>query len=498
MRTASVLLLVAGCFLASAQYAGRQPIPERYKSGTDAIQIATAKQDLTFLATQCDGRGTGQPGFFRAADYIAEKFKEAGLKPVGDGGTYFQHVPFFHYGIDATQSYLASGDGTTKVVGPQNISFGRLGTDVDQTAPALIIRARGADAQVQSVDALKSKIVIVISDSDSTKLRRQLVNQGAVALVWVRQALDPGLGTVSRNKGGGDGDLNDVEVAPDAAKRLCEALTGNDDGMDTSKTSPNTADEIDPKSSLRMVAKGSEEPLGVPNVVGLLEGSDPKLKKEIVGIGAHLDHLGRNGSTVYPGADDDGSGSTAVLEIVDAFKAGRIKPKRSILFMTFCGEEMGLLGSGYYSDHPIFPHDEMIAELQMDMVGRDSEGPQNGDANRVDKKADNVDTIRLVGSKRISTDLDKLIEADNKYVGFRFKWDAEDVYERSDHYNFAKHGIPIAFLFDGFHPDYHRPTDTVDKIDWVKLTNAAKLYYIVALDLANNPTPPRHDVLSGG
>jgi Zn-dependent M28 family amino/carboxypeptidase len=139
----------------------------------------------------------------------------------------------------------------------------------------------------------------------------------------------------------------------------------------------------------------------------------------------------------------------------------------------------------------------MVAELQMDMVGRDSDGVQNGDPKRVDKKEENIDTMRLVGSKRISTDLHNAVLENNKYIGFKFKWDAEDVYTRSDHYNFAKHGIPIAFLFDGFHPDYHQPTDTVDKINWVKLTNAAKLYYLVGLDLANRANRPRKDVPQG-
>jgi Zn-dependent M28 family amino/carboxypeptidase len=198
-----------------------------------------------------------------------------------------------------------------------------------------------------------------------------------------------------------------------------------------------------------------------------------------------LDHLGKTGSVVYPGADDDGSGATAVLCIARAMTLNPVKPKRGVLFMTFCGEEMGLIGSGWYSDHPIFPHANMQCELQMDMVGRDSDGVQNGDQSRVDKASENVDTIRLVGSKRISQELDDIIQEEDKYVGFRFKYDAEDVYTRSDHYNFAKVGIPIAFLFDGFHPDYHRPTDTIEKIDWAKLTNAAKLYYLTGLTTAN-------------
>ena len=164
--------------------------------------------------------------------------------------------------------------------------------------------------------------------------------------------------------------------------------------------------------------------------------------------------------------------------------------------MTFFGEEMGLLGSSFLSDHPPVHLDKMVSELQMDMVARDSYGAQNGDPNRMDKLEENIDTMRLVGSKRISTDLDKVIQQENAHVGFKFKYDAEDVYTRSDHYNFAKHGVPIAFLFDGFTPDYHQPSDTVDKIDFLKLTNAAKLYYLTAHAIADNPEAPKHDVKS--
>jgi len=180
--------------------------------------------------------------------------------------------------------------------------------------------------------------------------------------------------------------------------------------------------------------------------------------------------------------------------IAKAFADNPEKPKRSILFMTFFGEEMGLLGSRFLTDHPPVPLENMIAELQMDMVARDSFGPQNRDPNRIDKLEENIDTMRLVGSKRISTELDRIVQDENKYVGFQFKYDSEDVYTRSDHFNFARRGIPIAFLFDGFTPDYHRPTDTVDKIDFLKLTNAAKLLYLTAMDVADLDHRPVHDV----
>ena len=140
----------------------------------------------------------------------------------------------------------------------------------------------------------------------------------------------------------------------------------------------------------------------------------------------------------------------------------------------------------------------MIAELQMDMIGRDSDGAQNGDPNRMDKASENTDTIRLVGSKRISTRLDDIIQEMNGSIGFRFKYDAEDVYTRSDHYNFARKGIPIAFFFSGFHADYHQPTDTIEKINYDKITNTAKLAYLTIHKLGQEAGPLPKIQKSGG
>lgn len=500
MKFISVCLVAASASLIYAQYPGSQPIPAKYRKGVSVISIDNARKNLTFLSVDCQGRGSGQPGFQKAAEYVAAKFKEAGLKPVGDNGTYFQNVPFVRTFIDPSRSYVATEDGATKVIGDTNVSFGRLGADADKTAPVVIVRANGSAAKLATTDELGGKIVILVTNGDSRELSRQIRFAPTVAVIRIEDKITADGGSVrpDRGRGGGSTSLNFMSINRAGAERLCRAMMEDASVLDASKAPEGAAEVIDAKASLHIAAKASTETVNVPNVVGLLEGSDPKLKAEIVGVGAHLDHLGVQGDTVYPGADDDGSGSTAVLEIIRAMRDGGVKPKRSILFMTFCGEEMGLIGSGYYSDHPIFPHDQMIAELQMDMVGRDSDGVQNGDQKRIDKKEENIDTIRLVGSKRISTDLNNLIESTNKYINFRFKWDAEDVYTRSDHYNFAKHGIPIAFLFDGFHPDYHQPTDTVDKIDFDKLTNAAKLYYMVALELANNPQRPRKDVPQNG
>jgi Zn-dependent M28 family amino/carboxypeptidase len=227
------------------------------------------------------------------------------------------------------------------------------------------------------------------------------------------------------------------------------------------------------------------------NVVGIVEGSDPSLKTEYVAMGAHIDHLGMGGNgpdTIFNGADDDGSGTVSVLEIAHAFASGP-KPKRSLLFVWHCGEEKGLVGSSYFTDHPTVPLERIVAQLNIDMIGRSR---KSGDTNPANKMLTDANSIYVVGSKRISAELGDINEAVNaKLNKLRFDYhydepnDPENIYMRSDHYNYAKHGIPIAFFFDGVHEDYHRPSDEVSKIDFVKMSKVAQTVYATAYTVAN-------------
>ena len=200
------------------------------------------------------------------------------------------------------------------------------------------------------------------------------------------------------------------------------------------------------------------------NVVGMLRGRDPKLSKEIVGIGSHLDHIGKRGTVINNGADDDGSGTTGVLAVARAFAKNKIKPKRSLLFMAFCGEEMGLIGSNYYVEHPLFENSSMVAELQMDMIGRNEERARRSkDVDDSEKAEDNINCLHLVGTKKLSDEMHQIcLAANEKYGRFAIEYDEENVFGRSDHKNFARKDIPIAFFFTGFHPQYHKPDDTVE------------------------------------
>ena len=217
------------------------------------------------------------------------------------------------------------------------------------------------------------------------------------------------------------------------------------------------------------------------NVLGYIEGTD--LKDELIIITAHYDHLGKHDSLIFNGADDDASGVAGAMEIAEAFMIAKKEgygPRRSILIMPVSGEEKGLLGSEYYTNNPIYPLENTIANLNIDMIGR------------LDDWHDNGNYVYLIGSDRLSIELHNLNEEINaKYIGldldYRFN-DEEDpnrYYYRSDHYNFAKNNIPVIFYFNGIHEDYHRPSDTIEKLDFNKIETITKLIFLTAWELAN-------------
>jgi Zn-dependent M28 family amino/carboxypeptidase len=239
-----------------------------------------------------------------------------------------------------------------------------------------------------------------------------------------------------------------------------------------------------------------EIPVKAVDVLGFLPGSDPKLKDEVLVISAHYDHIGLmpEGSKdmVNNGADDDGSGTTAIMELARAFSKAKKDghgPRRSILFLGNVGEEKGLLGSEYYTDHPVIPLANTIADLNIDMIGRigvDYIG-----------KPDSANNVYVIGSSMLSTDLHKVGEnANNLYTKLDLDYKYDDpadpnrFYYRSDHYNFAKHGVPIIFYFNGVHADYHRPGDEVSKINFPLLAKRAQLVFYTAWDLANADKRP--------
>ncbi len=219
-----------------------------------------------------------------------------------------------------------------------------------------------------------------------------------------------------------------------------------------------------------------------PNVAGIMEGSDPALNNQYIVYSAHMDHLGvgppMNGDSIYNGADDDASGTAAIIELAEAFTMLEPRPRRSMIFLTVSGEERGLLGSTYFATHPPIPITQMVANINIDMIGRNW-----------------TDTVVVIGKEH--SDLGRTVSrvaARHPELGMSAVadiWPQERYYFRSDHYNFAKRGVPILFFFNGTHEDYHRPSDHVEKIDAEKASRIVKLTFYLGLEVANEAKRPK-------
>ncbi len=243
---------------------------------------------------------------------------------------------------------------------------------------------------------------------------------------------------------------------------------------------------------LQIIVNREEQNLTSENVLGFIEGTDKK--DEIIVLTAHYDHLGKIDGEIFYGADDDGSGTSALLELAEAFTIAKREgngPRRSILIMPVSGEEKGLLGSQYYTDFPVFPLENTVANLNIDMIGRLDEAHKN-----------NSNYIYLIGSDKLSTDLHNISEAENaKHTKLEldYKYNDENdpnrFYYRSDHWNFAKNNVPVIFYFNGVHADYHKSTDTVDKIDFDKMQKITRLVLYTAWELANREERIKVDIL---
>ncbi len=477
----------------SVQRPAISSVSENRRQGFESIDPDLCKKWLTYLASdELRGRATGTPGYRKAADFVAAHFAKHGLKPVGKDGTYFQHVPFFAVGADPKQTYIAVLGSDGKEMFRVEIGKG-LGGQISENSDKEfeVVSLAAKSAEDVSKDAVTGKAVLFVDKSEAgrrgTVASRALLRAGAGAILTVddKAAADVNKRISSGNRGrnralsGRFRSLNRYAISTAVADKIRNAMA-EQGGAVKLKTH---------------VVIARHEVFGA-NVIGLLEGSDPNLKHEIVGIGSHLDHIGANGQTINNGADDDGSGSTGVLAVVRAFAKNPTKPRRSILFMCFSGEERGMIGSGYYANNPIFPNKDMIAELQMDMIGRNEEKIDRVSRAVIEKAEDNVNSLHLVGSEKLSKALHNTCLSINKaHIGFDFEYDEEGVFYRSDHVKFAQKDIPIAFFFTGFHPQYHRPGDTVEKINFPKLARVAQLVYSIAFEISDADERPKRDRL---
>jgi hypothetical protein len=560
---------------AIAAYVGVHAQSRSSSKPPDSIQPVALKEWLTYLASdELQGREVYTEGLGLAASYIGDRLKEWRVKPAAPGGTYFQTVKVLGVKANSQSSVTIEVNGRSRTFKDgEGIAFPRTSTmggkqvltgeDVQFVGYGLQVPTSGVD-DYAGIDP-KGKVIVWLGASaprtaTGTSFRvlalrsRAAVEKGALAVIapptgrGARGAqaagaastagpatppagVQPAATAPQTGRGGGrGGETADFTTAERYDRLVPPVVSAQDEffeflfsGSDVTYAElKELAAKQEPLP--RFALKGVTLTFNVDpdyrvvstrlsrNVVGIVEGSDPKLRDTYVAFGAHYDHIGYRQTTgggffadfgcpgqtrpearpddiVNNGADDDGSGTVALMAMARAFATGQ-RPKRSLVFVWHTGEESQLQGSRYNADHPVVPNEQIVALLNVDMVGR----------NRCDE-AKEENTVYLVGSDRISTELHNISEEANASLPRPMTLDYElndpadpqSFYTRSDHYSYAAKGIPIIFYTTGLHRDYHAVTDEVDKIDFTKLAHVTELIYTTGQRLANLDHLPVRD-----
>jgi hypothetical protein len=513
---------------------------------TDTITAAELRDYLSFIASdEMEGRDTPSRGLDTTAKFLAMNLSRWGFKPAGDDGSFFQKIGLRRDYLEKAETRVEL-NGQSLVMGDDYIPYSRA---ANITAP-LVFAGSGWFVKSKNIDGYKGidakgKIAIIFSPpeglprgitrTDLTGKRGEdymtageyAQKQGVAGLVFIpdfqylanwdrnRSRLiergvmrvakfetSPGA-LISGNPAVNSVLLPQIVAAPRLANALFQGERQSANAIFESIYSDKVPDsfELSPEKQLSLSIKTKSEALATQNVVAVFEGSDPILKEEYVAVGAHYDHVGvglpLNGDAIYNGADDDGSGTTALLAMAEALTKAPKRPKRSVLFVWHAGEEKGLWGSRYFTNYPTIPLDKIVTQINIDMIGRSK---KEGDTNVRNANLSGPDEIYVIGSKMMSTELGELTETVNKnYLNLTFNYRYDDptdpnrFFFRSDHYNYAKKGIPIVFFFDGEHEDYHRPGDEVQKIDFQKMEKVTRTVYMLLWEVANRATSPKVD-----
>ncbi len=485
------------------------------------IHLERIRADIGFLSSsELQGRVALEPGADIAAKFIAAEFAKAGLKPFAGSG-YLQGFSLIFTTLDSTQSRLRLvQDGRVEVFEPESGFQGGFKEDVHLTA-GMVFAGYGITApeygydDYATIDA-RGKVVVIIDrepqegDPASAFLgtgltwhaaprikRMNAQAHGAVAVLSLPSMASTAAAYQPNPLRGSARTLYDEEIKipmltfpASAADRLLPIRKDLQLQIDqtlkpASRGLPGSI-EIRLTHSSRHVGK-------TYNVIGLLSGSDPVLRAEAVIVDAHYDHLPSQGEYSYPGANDNCSGTAALLELARAFAASGEPSKRSILFVAFGAEENGLLGAYHYVKEPVVALSRTGAVVNLDMIARDEEHvPQT--EGRLQIPPDSSNFLNLIGSV-YSPDLLATAERANQGIGLQLdlKFDRDSTQSalwRCDHFPFLVEGVPALWLFGGWHPGYHEPTDTPEKLNLSKLEKVARLAYRMVSDLANTANPP--------
>ena len=512
------LLLVTVSLIVSAQ-----SNPEKYAA---IITKESLQKQLTIIAgPEMEGRETGTEGQRKAASYIVSQFKAFGLT-AARGTDNFQQ--YYAIGYDSLlNSELITGN-KTLLYGKDYADETSLNNNGKVQANTIVFVGYGiSDTKYDDYTdkEVKGKIVVFFTSeprlqdgnypitgnrnystwtypgglSQKAAIAKQ---KGAVAAIVINTNLDTI--TASYAKASGRSNTRLIKTSNETVNCITIGTTSAKDLLGDDFFAPVLAKAKNREAlntntfskKINVSYNFSEQQIttNASNVAGYIEGTDKK--DEYVILTGHYDHLGMRNGKIYFGADDDGSGTCSVLEMAEAFgkaKAAGNGPRRTIVFMTVSGEEKGLWGSEYYSDHPLFPLDKTSVDLNTDMVGRiDTER----------KTGDTLNYVYVIGHDKLSSELQVINEAVNtKYTGLVLDYKYDDpndknrIYYRSDHYNFARKGIPILFFYDGMlQSDYHQPTDTVDKIYWDLYETRVRMIFHTAWEMANRDAMMKRDI----
>jgi hypothetical protein len=525
-RSLTAVLALSLSSIASAQ---QRPAP----MSPDALRARLS----AYAADSMRGRLTGTEDHRRATRYIADEVRRFGLQPAGDDGTFLQRVPLETTVLDTAASTLTAAgtvlrpyvDYLPRNQGPRARAF--------DGVPTIYAGVWGRP-DIAGGEAVRGKVVLVATPDDNPSVIKVQAQQRfalAAAIVVVNfelmaPELRAALSGAPLNLPGQAPQMPELPAYLHISRATAASLLGVRD------LGAATPGQTGSALTGRIVYK--PQPVETYNVVAVLPGSDPALRNEYVAIGAHSDHVGVGApvdrdslrafnlelrakqvaaggrvtpalyasvrvnmdsirrlhptprlDSIYNGADDDGSGAMGVLEVARAFAAQRERPKRSLLFVWHSGEELGLFGAQHFTDHPTVPRDQVVAQVNMDMIGRGGPG----------EEADGgPDYLQLIGSRRLSTQLGDLVERVSTERGFNWKFDyqydatghPEQFYCRSDHYMYARYGIPVVFMTTGGHADYHQVTDEVEFIDFAKLSKVSRFAHDLALALGNAAARP--------
>jgi hypothetical protein len=496
LRTLSLAFLVPAALAAQSQ--------ETIENAAASITAEDVIHRIGIIAhDSMMGRDTPSPGLDMTAEYIAREFQRFGLAPGGDEGTFIQRYPLELTKMDTDNPVIVVEGGPSWKLGSDVIQLFGAPTAEPVTGPIKVVW--GASTQPTDVASfgLGGAVTFVVLPQPAegpwfqdANVRNRLIavlQQSPAAIIAITQrpdeswssALAAATETSARIPGAQPGmgrmgpilELRDGTIASSLSEHGFD-LTAARAALDEPVQSLDLPD-FNLTLSLRELTAGEAT---APNTVGIIEGSDAELRNEYLVFSGHMDHLGIlapvDGDSIANGADDDASGTIAVVELAEAFSKLHPRPRRSLIFVAVSGEERGLWGSGYFAENPPIPIEQMVANFNADMVGRNW-----------------TDTIVVIGKEH--SDLGETmnrVNGEHPELGMTAiddLWPEENFYNRSDHINFARRGVPILFFFNGTHEDYHGVNDEVEKIDGDKTSRIVKLMFYLGLEVANAPEKPK-------